>query len=392
MATLSAQITATGISAPDYDDILQQLKSAFQSIYGSDIDLAPDTQDGQIIAIFARAINDCNQMAIATYNAYSPATAQGAGLASVVKINGLQKKLSSNSTAPVTVVGVAGTTIEGGIIGDNAGLGTQWRLPSPLLIPAEGTIDTTATCTQTGAITAQENTLTVIVTPTLGWQSVTNPETAAPGAPVEQDAQLRARQSESTANGAETVIEALYGAVAEIPLVQQVQIYENDADAPDANGVPAHSIAVVVLGGDAQAILQTIAAKKSPGTGTAGTSSAVIVDSKGVPNTYRYYPMTEESIYATVTVVPLTGYSNVVGQKIQQALSDWINSLAMGETVFYGKLWGAANLFGDPDTEKFNVSAITVGTAPNPVGTVDVPIVFTSRAFCTPGNINIVVV
>ena len=391
MATLSAQITADGISAPDYSDIVAQLKNMFQVIYGTDINLDDDAQDGQIIAVFARAIYDCNQTAISVYNSFSPATAQGNGLASVVKINGIRKNAASNSSAVVTLVGVAGTFIEGGQVGDNVGAGTKWNLPFNVTIPDTGTIDVTATCTVAGAILAAPNTLTEILTPTLGWQSASNLISAAPGAPVESDAALRSRQAKSTALPALTVLEGIYSAVASAALVQQLQVYENDADAADANGIPAHTIAVVALGGDAQEILQTIALKKSPGTGTAGTTSAVIIDSKGVPVTIRYYPMAEQAVYVKVTVQALAGYSVLIGDKIKQELVDWINGLAIGEDVFYGKLWGPANLFGDPDGETFNVTAIALGTAPNPIGVADIVIPFTARAFCTVDNINLIV-
>src|SRR5581483_3778628 len=105
MATLAAQIGPDGISAPDYADIFRQLQNAFWSIYGTDANLAADSQDGQMIAIFAQAIYDANQLAIKTYNDFSPATAQGAGLSSVVKTNGLARQVASRSTAVVTITG-----------------------------------------------------------------------------------------------------------------------------------------------------------------------------------------------------------------------------------------------------------------------------------------------
>ena len=77
MATLAAQISSTGISAPDYADIFAELQSMYWQIYGTDADLDPDSQDGQLLAIFAQAIYDCNMLAVTVYNAFSPATAQG---------------------------------------------------------------------------------------------------------------------------------------------------------------------------------------------------------------------------------------------------------------------------------------------------------------------------
>ena len=54
MATLGIQILPTGPLAPSYADILQALRNSFWSIYGSDADLDDDSQDGQMLAVFAQ--------------------------------------------------------------------------------------------------------------------------------------------------------------------------------------------------------------------------------------------------------------------------------------------------------------------------------------------------
>jgi hypothetical protein len=89
---LSATVTAEGISAPDYQTILDTLTSYFQQIYGSDAYLEPDSKDGQMVAIYALAIHDANNTAIAVYNSFSPSTGIGRALSSNVKINGIVRK------------------------------------------------------------------------------------------------------------------------------------------------------------------------------------------------------------------------------------------------------------------------------------------------------------
>src|SRR4051794_2109586 len=102
-------IDANGISAPDFATILTQLKSDVLAIYGSDTYLGNDSKDGQFLAVCARAMSDCCAAAVAVYNAFSPSTAQGNGLSSVVKINGLTRKTATNSTCTVSVAGQAAT-------------------------------------------------------------------------------------------------------------------------------------------------------------------------------------------------------------------------------------------------------------------------------------------
>ena len=105
ITTTAPTIDANGITAPTYADVLEYLKEQFRGIYGADTYLEADSQDGQLLAVFASAINDANAVAIAIYNSFSPSTAQGAALASNVKINGITKHASSYSTADLLLVG-----------------------------------------------------------------------------------------------------------------------------------------------------------------------------------------------------------------------------------------------------------------------------------------------
>lgn len=84
-------IDENGISAPVYADYLAWLQQETRRIFGSDIYIEPDSQDGQLLGIFALTLADSAAQAVATYNAFSPVTAIGNGLSSVVKINGLQR-------------------------------------------------------------------------------------------------------------------------------------------------------------------------------------------------------------------------------------------------------------------------------------------------------------
>lgn len=261
--TVSAVIDENGITIPSYDEILADLVAQFKVIFGLDAYLEPDAQDMQMLAIFATATHDANQMAVDVYNAFSPVTAQGAGLSSMVKINGLRRKIASYSSVVVVLTGQAGTTIENGAVSDTQQ--NTWLLPASVTIPTSGEVAVTAVALDAGAITAETGTVTGIVTPNPGWQEVTNPQAAIPGAPIESDADLRRRQTQSTAISAQSPVATTWAGILNLPGVVRARIYENDTDAPDAHGIPAHSIAPVVEGGDVTEIAQVICYTKSPG-------------------------------------------------------------------------------------------------------------------------------
>lgn len=348
LTTLACTIDSTGIHAPAYSDILFTLQSGFQSIYGSDIYIEPDSQDGQWLATLAQMVNDGNQTDVTVYNGYSPAYAQGAALSSQVKINGIRRASSSNSSAVVNVGGSVGYTITNGVAQDtNQNL---WNLPATVTIPLSGTIAVTAVAQQPGAITAIAGAISEIYNPQRGWQSVSNPAAAAPGNPVQMDAALRQQQAASTSLPAQTPLQAIISNVANTPGIGRNAIYQNDTGTTDSNGVPGHSIAVVVEGGNVVTIAQTIAAKKSPGTGTYGTTGETVFDPSGVPITVKLFELSEIGILTQITIVPLTGYVSTTGTAIINAVVAYLSGFAIGQDSLLGKLFGPANLSGDAAT------------------------------------------
>lgn len=388
ITTTAPTIDANGITAPTYADVLDYLKDQYRAIYGPDVYLEADSQDGQLLAVFASSINDANAVAIAIYNSFSPATAQGAALSSNVKINGIARHASSYSTADLLLVGQAGTTITNGVAKDANGV--KWALPASVVIPPAGQITVTATCQTIGSVSALAGSITQIGTPTLGWQTVTNPADAAEGAPVETDAALRQRQTISTALPSLTVLDGIIGAVASLPGVTRYAAYENDTDTTDANGIPEHSISLVVEGGDSAAIAAAIANKKTPGAGTYGTTSVVVLDVYGRPITIRFYRPSNAAITSTVNIKALAGYSTQVGDAIKQAISDYVNGVAIGGGLSGSVEWAdaitAANSVGGGTT--FKLTALTL-TGPGGPGAPDVALAFNQAASCTPASITL---
>jgi Baseplate J-like protein len=410
LVTLAPTITAAGISVPDYADILASLQASYRLIYGQDVDLSDDTQDGQWIAIQAQAIYDLNDVIVSVYQGYSPTYAQGVQLSSQVKINGLQRESPGQSTAPCLIVGVQGTLITSGILVDQ--FNNQWTLPPNTLIPSSGDITVTITCQTFGAITLASGSTTVgnngglaFVTIVQGWQTATTTANASLGAPLEDDAELRQRQSISTGISATTPLQSILAAVANLPLVSGYAIYENDLGTPDSNGIPGHEMSLVVEGGVSTQIAQTVAFKKTIGAGTyatgAGSVSVGVIDPSGVPLTINYYVLATLQIYFAITINPLAGYVSGTGTLILNAVAAAITALPIGSNVQYIKLYSAANLSGtaalsvgggatqaqlDQLSDTFEITQFFIGTSPGPTGTTDIPITFIQEAVSSATN------
>ena len=221
-------------------------------------------------------------------------------------------------------------------------LNQDWRLPGSVTIPLSGQVLVTATAVESGALQALPGTITTMQTVVRGWQSVTNPSAAIPGAPSESDATLRRRQASSTALPSRTILEGLQGAVQALPSVERLRLYENNTSAPDANGLPAHSIAVVAEGGDASAIAGEVLRRKTIGVGTFGSLVVPVQDANGITQVVRISRPTAVPVAVTVVVRPKVGYTTPVLASIQARLQEYLTGLPIGEDVSWSSLFGPA--------------------------------------------------
>ncbi|MBZ9939125.1 hypothetical protein LB518_22705 [Mesorhizobium sp. BR1-1-16] len=381
-------IDENGITMPTFDAVLSYFQDQFRNIYGQDVYLGNDSQDGQWVGIIATAHYDSCAARVAAYNAFSPATAQGGGLSSVVKINGIARAVPTNSTVDLTIVGQAGTTITNGIASDGV---NRWLLPASVVVPGGGSITVTATAQNAGAITALSGTVTTITTPTLGWQSVTNAQAATAGAPVESDAALRRRQATSTMIPSLTVLEGIVGAIANLAGVTRYAPYENDTDSTDGNGVPSHSIALVVEGGDAAAIAGVIAQKKAPGTGTYGTTTETVTDAYGIPHVIEFFRPTVKRVKVSIALTALAGYTTGIGNSIKASVAAYNTALAIGGDVYLHRIYTPANLGGAADSLTYNITAIQIAFDGDSLGTADLVTAFNEAAFSDVADVTLVV-
>lgn len=387
---LSATVTPQGISAPDYQTILDKLTGYFRQIYGQDAYLAPDSKDGQMLALWALSVHDANNATIAAYNSFSPATAQENALSSNVKINGIAREKATRSEVDVLLIGQVGTEIINGSVRDDNN--AIWDLPTSVVLDVHGQALVTAVCTVDGAITAPPGSITTMNTPTRGWQSVTNPGNATVGQAVEKDAQLRARQTKSVALPSRTVLSGIVGAVELLDGVTRLQPYENDTDVTDANGLPPHSISLVVDGGDAPAIASTIALKKTPGAGTYGTTTETVVDSYGISRPIHFFRPTEVEVYVYIALTALTGYTQDIGERIRSQVVSYINALDIGEEVRVSWLALPARLYGGPGSETFDLRELEIGASAATVSTANIDVPFNAAAHCDGANVVIEVI
>lgn len=388
---LSATVNAQGISAPDYQTILSTITGYFQQIYGTDAYIDLDSKDGQMISLYALSIHDANNTAIQVYNSFSPSTAMSDALTRNVKINGIGRNGETRSVVDLVCIGTVGQTITNGSVRDSNNI--IWNLPASVTIQPGGQVTVTATCATPGAVAAMPGTVNQINTPTRGWTSVTNPSAATVGTAVEQDSALRIRQSQSVALPSITPFAALDGAIANVAGVTRHKLYENDTGSQDVNGLPAHSVAAIVDGGDVTAIAQTIIGKKGQGVSTFGSTSVLVPDFWGNPHTIYFSRPSPVPVFVAITLKVFTGYTTQVGNDIKTAIAAYINSLSIGDDVLLSRVYSPANLgvMSGGESRYYDINSLQIGRTAGGVTAANIITAYNEAVTCSVDNISITV-
>lgn len=351
-----AYIDDAGFHLADFEDFLAFNQDAFRQIYGQDVNLDADTQDGQWVTHIAQTQYDIASLCAATFNRFSPSTAEGDALRRQIKINGIKANPATHSTVDVVIVGDEGTVITNGKVRDGAD--NLWSLPETVTIPASGQITVTATADDDGPIEAAAGAVSRIATPTDGWISVSNPSVAVPGKEAQSDAELRILQTNSTAQPSQSILQGIQGELLSLDGVTRLRMYENDTSETDDNGIPSHSICAVVEGGDSNEIAEVLRRRKTAGTGTFGTTAIVLTDSAMMPITINFFRPMVVPVKVKVTIDPLVGYASTYADELKQQVCDYINSLGIGSTLYLSKLYVPANLENNPNDSTYDIVSI----------------------------------
>ena len=396
MAYQAPYIDDTGLHTNTYSDILDYFVNGVKNIFGQDIYLGIDSQDYQMLSIFARAVYDEEQCAQVNYQSRSPLTTTNAdAIDGLVTMNGLVRKSASYSTVTLTLTGLPYTQITNGVVQSDGG--DRFDLPSNVTLDSTGTVTVVATAEELGSIEALANTVTTIVTPTYGWTSVTNPSPANVGQPIETTQELIQRQQASVALPSQTPKAGLEGGIYAVEGVIDFKVYENDTNTLEAydtsknTGGPANSITCVVEGGDSNEIAKQIDLRKTPGCYTEGDVEIDVYDIFGSENKIRFFRPTYTDVYVELTITALPGYSSAVEDEIKEAITNYLSKFTIGNNLYVSQIWEAA-LSVSPDLKPyFAIDSVTIGTSDDSLSTNNIIAGFKEKLQTSIENITVTV-
>ena len=276
------RFTPDGVQVQTFQEIYDELAAGYRVIYGEDINLEPNSPDGQRVAIEAQLVLDSQSFGALEYNQRDPDFALGQSLNSIIKLSGITRRPTTRSQVDVVVTTDRPLTLPTDYAVEDD-LGQAWTTLNAIDIPPGGTT-VTLFAENFGAVEADPATVINPVTVVIGVLSVTNPTAATVGIDEETDQELRIRRNRSLETPTSSSTGRMFTALANLPNVTDVAVYENDTDVTDADGIPAHSLWVVVEGGSVAAIVETMTKNKTGGKGMVGSVTGTFSEPVTRPN------------------------------------------------------------------------------------------------------------
>lgn len=265
-------VDTTGVIVPNADVIQAEVIAEYQNTFGADLNTDPSTPQGMLITIetLSRIAVADNNAALA--NQINPNLAGGVFLDALLQLTGAQRIPSTSSTVDCTITGVSGTFIASGSqIASNDGL-TIFESINNVTIPGSGTISNIPfRSVNDGPVAAEANTLTLIVSNILGWETVTNPAAAVLGTVTQSDTQARLQRLNTLGAQGNSIATNVISNLYLLPGVPPsgLTFQENVSSSPQVINeilmVP-HSLYVCVGGDDSDLLVaQTIQNSKAAG-------------------------------------------------------------------------------------------------------------------------------
>lgn len=308
-------IDANGLQTATREELVTQYTTDFQTIYGPDVNLDQDSPDGQMINIFIQSVLDLSDLLRQIYNGFDPDLAVGVTLDERVAINGIQRQAGTFTITNITVVTSQALNLYGldqdtqpvFTVSDNAG--NLWELQETENVPGSGTYVLIFQAAVPGAVLTTPNTITVPVTIVLGVTSVNNPTTyTSLGINEETDAAFKIRRQRSVSIASQGYLKGLLAALENINGVTSAFVYENNSNAIDVDGVPGHSIWVIVAGtGAPEEIANAIYQKRNAGCGMFGDIEYEVTQVDSTVFLVKWSDVESEELFIKFTATSIDG-------------------------------------------------------------------------------------
>lgn len=283
-----------GLQVATSTEIQTELENGYKNIYGNDIAIGSNTQDGQLIAIYTQMATDLRELLMEVYNSFNPTLCRGRIQDVRYALNDITRKGGTYTIVPITIEVNKTVTLQGldanfydvnatsYAIADDSG--NQYFLIDTTTLTS-GTYTLPFRAQNIGLVQPVLNTITNQVTIVNGVLSVNN--ASAPttyGENQETDDEFAIRRERSPENKSQNSIDSILGQLLELDGLTQAAVYNHDyANYPsttDADGILLGYIWVIAEGGS-NAEIATVIYANMAGSGTKGSVSVNVPTASG---------------------------------------------------------------------------------------------------------------
>lgn len=337
MAELYNYVAETGVIIPDTSELQAAVESEYKQVFGADLITTADTPQGVLIVAETLARDSVVRNNANLANQINPNIAGGVFLDAIMALTGSARTPATKSTvAGVLCYGASGTIIPQGSQAKTAA-GDIFESVAAATIGDGGSVSVAFQSVEYGPIPASAGALNIVASAVLGWETVSNPNSAVLGAQTQSDVAARSYRKNTLALQAKTVSEAVTSALYAVPGVTSLSFRENvtaGTQVIDSVVLGPHSIYACVKGGLDADIAAALLSSKSVGAGWNGNISVNTIDSySGQSYLVKFDRPTEQPIKVRATVKSSAAIGNPI-QSVKDAIMAYANGQIDGETGF----------------------------------------------------------
>lgn len=390
-------IVSSGVIVPDTSELLEQVRAEWREALGEQMNVDPETPQGRLISaeVLARETVVKNNVKLA--NQINPNQAGGVFLDALWALTGGTRRQATRSIVRgVTLLGYPGTIIPAGsLISGGVGAETAWESLATVVLSGAGSASVDFQSTLYGPFKAAPGELTTVVSPVLGWEQVTNPAAALPGAAEETDLAARQRRRLTLALQGVALPEAIVSGLMDLDGVRSLVFRENVTNATVAEegvSLGPHSIYVCVDGGQDVDVARVLLERKSLGAGWNGGQVVPVTDpASGQEYDVRFDRPTPIWVYMRVTVRQTAGVTDVAGA-VRAAILRYAEGEQEGEVGFaVGQDISSFEIAGAVAREMPSVyiQGVSLGLSAGSINLATVPILINQVAASAAGFIEV---
>lgn len=371
---MSFGVTANGFIVKPYTAILESLKLEAQNLFGSDIDLSENSKLLYLLKLMAYVLDNSWQTAEDIYYSGYVDFASDESLDYVGALVGFNRNPAAKATGTVTFSrssaapsdinipkGTRVATSDESIVFETTEAVT--------LLSGNTSVDANIEAVEPGANgNVSSSTITVIIDPVSGIESVNNGSATSGGRDKETDAAFRYRIKNEITSLGKGSLDAIRGAILAVTDVTDAIMEENDTatDNTGSEGLPPKSFRATVLGGTDDDVAQAIFDSKPCGIEPYGATTGTAYDDDGNNYSIGFRRPSTIDIYVDVDV---TSSGEVTTQEVKDAVKSYINGLTIDEDVIYNKVVAAVM-----EVEDVADAAVQIDTSSPPGSTSNITI------------------